>query len=253
MTAPIRRPRADSPGGTSQGRASQDRASRGGTSQGRASQGGASGGGASRGGRGRRADPVRRVAYDVLIAVEQRDAYANLLLPSMLAERGLEGRDAALATELTYGTLRGRGSYDAILGLCSDRRLDRVDPAAARGTPARHPPAAGHPGAPARGRRDVRGPRPRSRRPALGRLRQRGAPQGGDPGPRNLDGGGGPAPRHRPARPSGRPLQPSPVDGAGGGRGAGGGPGGRPGRDGGGPGGGRDPAPGHPVRGARPG
>ena len=64
----------------------------------------------------------------MLIAVEQRDAYANLLLPSMLAERGLEGRDAALATELTYGTLRGRGSYDAILGLCSDRRLDRVDP-----------------------------------------------------------------------------------------------------------------------------
>ena len=79
-------------------------------------------------GGGRRADPVRRLAYDVLIAVEQRDAYANLLLPSMLAERGLTGRDAALATELTYGTLRGRGSYDAILGLCSDRGLDRVDP-----------------------------------------------------------------------------------------------------------------------------
>ena len=64
----------------------------------------------------------------MLIAVEQRDAYANLLLPAMLAERGLTGRDAALATELTYGTLRGRGSYDAILGLCSDRGLDRVDP-----------------------------------------------------------------------------------------------------------------------------
>jgi 16S rRNA (cytosine967-C5)-methyltransferase len=63
----------------------------------------------------------------VLIAVDQRDAYANLLLPSMLTERGLTGRDAALATELTYGTLRGRGSYDAILGLCSDRKLDRVD------------------------------------------------------------------------------------------------------------------------------
>jgi 16S rRNA (cytosine967-C5)-methyltransferase len=81
-----------------------------------------------RSGQGRRADPVRRLAYDVLIAVEQRDAYANLLLPSMLAERGLAGRDAALATELTYGTLRGRGSYDAILGLCSDRGLDKVDP-----------------------------------------------------------------------------------------------------------------------------
>ena len=64
----------------------------------------------------------------MLIAVEQRDAYANLLLPSVLAQRGLDGRDAALATELTYGTLRGRGTYDAILGVCSDRSLDRIDP-----------------------------------------------------------------------------------------------------------------------------
>ncbi len=64
----------------------------------------------------------------MLIAVEQRDAYANLLLPSVLAQRGLDGRDAALTTELTYGTLRGRGTYDAILGVCSDRSLDRIDP-----------------------------------------------------------------------------------------------------------------------------
>ncbi len=128
MTAPIRRPRAASQGGASRDGATRGGASRDGAPRGKAPRGGASGGGGPRGGRGRRADPVRRVAYDVLIAVEQRDAYANLLLPSMLAERGLEGRDAALATELTYGTLRGRGSYDAILGLCSDRRLDRVDP-----------------------------------------------------------------------------------------------------------------------------
>ncbi len=56
----------------------------------------------------------------------ERDAYANLLLPSLLTERGLAGRDAAFATELTYGTLRGRGTYDAILAACSDR--DQLDP-----------------------------------------------------------------------------------------------------------------------------
>jgi 16S rRNA (cytosine967-C5)-methyltransferase len=82
----------------------------------------------ARPGRAGRTDPARRAAYDVLIAVEQRDAYANLLLPSVLAQRGLDGRDAALTTELTYGTLRGRGTYDAILGVCSDRSLDRIDP-----------------------------------------------------------------------------------------------------------------------------
>ncbi len=75
-----------------------------------------------------RSNPVRRVAYDVLWAVDQRDAYANLLLPTLLRERGIEGRDAALATELTYGTLRGLQTYDAILDLCSDRSPGDVDP-----------------------------------------------------------------------------------------------------------------------------
>ncbi|MFC7330292.1 RsmB/NOP family class I SAM-dependent RNA methyltransferase [Marinactinospora rubrisoli] len=72
-------------------------------------------------------DPARRVAYDVLRAVDTRDAYANLLLPAQLRDRGVTGRDAALATELTYGTLRRQGSYDAILDACVDRSLRSVD------------------------------------------------------------------------------------------------------------------------------
>ncbi|WP_433468522.1 RsmB/NOP family class I SAM-dependent RNA methyltransferase [Spirillospora sp. CA-128828] len=76
---------------------------------------------------GRPQDLVRRTAFDVIRAVETRDAYANLLLPARLRDRGLTGRDAALATELTYGTLRGRGTYDAVLALCSDRELRRID------------------------------------------------------------------------------------------------------------------------------
>src|SRR3984893_9268288 len=74
----------------------------------------------------RRADPARRAAYDVLRAVADRDAYANLLLPALLTERGLTGRDAAFATELTYGTLRGRGTYDAMVAASSDRA--QLDP-----------------------------------------------------------------------------------------------------------------------------
>jgi 16S rRNA (cytosine967-C5)-methyltransferase len=70
----------------------------------------------------------RRAAYDVLAAVEDRAAYANLLLPKLLAERSITGRDAAFATELTYGTLRGQGTYDAVLAACSDRPLGRLDP-----------------------------------------------------------------------------------------------------------------------------
>ena len=75
----------------------------------------------------RPADP-RRTAYDVLAAVRDREAYANLLLPRLLADRQLSGRDAALATELAYGTLRGQGTYDAVLATCSDRPLEKLDP-----------------------------------------------------------------------------------------------------------------------------
>ncbi|NHC14040.1 RsmB/NOP family class I SAM-dependent RNA methyltransferase [Motilibacter deserti] len=72
-------------------------------------------------------DPARDTAYEVLRAVRERDAYANLVLPALLRERGLEPRDAALATELAYGTLRGLGTYDAVLAACADRPLTRVD------------------------------------------------------------------------------------------------------------------------------
>ncbi len=72
-------------------------------------------------------DPTRAAAYDALRAVTDRGAYANLVLPSLLRERGLSGRDAALATELTYGTLRAQGTLDAVLTQCSDRPLSTVD------------------------------------------------------------------------------------------------------------------------------
>jgi 16S rRNA (cytosine967-C5)-methyltransferase len=76
----------------------------------------------------RAVDPARQVAYDVLCAVRERDAYANLLLPSTIRRAHLTGRDAAFATELTYGTLRGRGTYDAVIAACANRPLDQIDP-----------------------------------------------------------------------------------------------------------------------------
>jgi len=72
------------------------------------------------------ADP-RRVAYDLLRAVAERGAYANLTLPGMLTERGVVDRERALATELGYGALRAQGTLDAVLGACLDRPLSGVD------------------------------------------------------------------------------------------------------------------------------
>ncbi|HSI92087.1 MAG TPA: transcription antitermination factor NusB [Jiangellaceae bacterium] len=72
-------------------------------------------------------DPARSVAFEVLRSVDERDAYANLVLPGLLRERELTGRDAAFATELAYGTLRGLGTYDAVLADCVDRPLADLD------------------------------------------------------------------------------------------------------------------------------
>lgn len=87
--------------------------------------------GRAQNGRGpnRSVQPARRVAYDVIRAVSDSDAYANLLLPTAIAEAGLDPQDAALATELTYGTLRRRGTYDAIIAGAADRPADAIDPA----------------------------------------------------------------------------------------------------------------------------
>lgn len=73
-------------------------------------------------------DPARRAAFDVLRAVSERDAYANLALPALLAERGINGRDAAFATELTYGACRTRGLLDAVIAAAAGRPIDQIDP-----------------------------------------------------------------------------------------------------------------------------
>jgi 16S rRNA (cytosine967-C5)-methyltransferase len=78
--------------------------------------------------RSRHADPARATAFEVLRAVEQDDAYANLALPAAIRRHHLDKRDAGLATELTYGSLRERGFLDAVITRCVDRPLKRVDP-----------------------------------------------------------------------------------------------------------------------------
>lgn len=78
--------------------------------------------------RHRRADPARTTAHAVLLSVDE-GAYANLELPPALRRARLAGRDAAFATELTYGTLRMQGLYDPVIALAADRPVERLDPA----------------------------------------------------------------------------------------------------------------------------
>ena len=73
-------------------------------------------------------DLARAVAFDVLYRVNVEGTYANLALPKALTEYRLKRRDAAFATEITYGTLRVQGILDIVIAHCSSRPLDSIDP-----------------------------------------------------------------------------------------------------------------------------
>lgn len=69
----------------------------------------------------------RSVAYDLLARVEFENAYANLALPKLLDAAGLSRRDAALAQELAFGTIRWQLFYDEIIEIAAGRPLERID------------------------------------------------------------------------------------------------------------------------------
>lgn len=72
-------------------------------------------------------DQARECAFEVLTAVEEEDAYSNLALPRLLKQRGITGKDAAFATELTYGTIRQQRFYDEILQRAVGREVSELD------------------------------------------------------------------------------------------------------------------------------
>ncbi|WP_084622579.1 RsmB/NOP family class I SAM-dependent RNA methyltransferase [Demequina oxidasica] len=72
-------------------------------------------------------DRARSAAYECILTVTRDDAYANLVMPSILRDAGLSGRDAAFATELAYGTLRMQGLYDEVIAVASKRAPAELD------------------------------------------------------------------------------------------------------------------------------
>ncbi len=70
--------------------------------------------------------PAREVAYDILLRVEQKDAYASELLHGGRLD-ALSPEDSGLATELVMGTLRWRARLDLGIGAVSKEALPKLD------------------------------------------------------------------------------------------------------------------------------
>ena len=73
---------------------------------------------------------IREVAFDLLDRVQSDDAYANLLLPTLVARAKFDSRDAAFVQELAFGTIRNWLLYEKIIEIASSRKIDDVEPAA---------------------------------------------------------------------------------------------------------------------------
>jgi 16S rRNA (cytosine967-C5)-methyltransferase len=71
---------------------------------------------------------AREAAMDVLTRVEQDQAYSNLLLNQTLSKLKLERQEAALATELVYGTIQRLNTIDYFLGRFASKGLERLQP-----------------------------------------------------------------------------------------------------------------------------
>ncbi len=76
-------------------------------------------------------DP-RRLAVEALVRVERDGAYANILLPKLLAKSALTERDRAFATQLVYGTVRMQRSCDWFVSRYALGELDDTVRAALR-------------------------------------------------------------------------------------------------------------------------
>nr|MDA8212834.1 16S rRNA (cytosine(967)-C(5))-methyltransferase RsmB [Clostridia bacterium] len=79
-------------------------------------------------GKVKRRASAREAALQVLHAVEEEGAYANLALNRVLEGQNLNKLDRGLATELVYGTLKWRGKVDWVLSRFLSRPLEKLDP-----------------------------------------------------------------------------------------------------------------------------
>ena len=78
-----------------------------------------------------KAGPVSQARYEalhILVRVERDRAFADIALEHALERARLDARDAALCTEIVYGTLRWRRHLDWRLTPHLNRPLAKLDP-----------------------------------------------------------------------------------------------------------------------------
>lgn len=71
---------------------------------------------------------VRQIAGDILVRVDLKKAYADVLLDRAFQQTSLDSKDRSLLNEIVYGTLRWRGRIDSYLRRLIRRPVEETDP-----------------------------------------------------------------------------------------------------------------------------
>ncbi len=74
------------------------------------------------------AQSSRELAMDVLVRVEQQQAYSNIALNQVLLREKLPRSEAGLVTELVYGTIQRLNTIDYLLTRFLSKGLDKLEP-----------------------------------------------------------------------------------------------------------------------------
>ncbi len=72
-------------------------------------------------------DNARQLALDIICAVLNEGAYANIALNKALRSQKTDDRDRRFVTELVYGTIKAKGTLDWLLSQLSSRPLAKID------------------------------------------------------------------------------------------------------------------------------
>ncbi|MCF6410515.1 16S rRNA (cytosine(967)-C(5))-methyltransferase RsmB [Pseudalkalibacillus salsuginis] len=70
---------------------------------------------------------VREVATDLLLKIDRSQAYSNLLLNQAIRKNKFSGKDAALLTEIVYGTLQRKNTLDYYLKGFIKKPLNKLE------------------------------------------------------------------------------------------------------------------------------
>ena len=71
----------------------------------------------------------RDIAFELVQRVENDDAYANLLLPTLLKRANVDSRDAGFVQEIAFGVIRNKLLYEQIIERASGRKISEIDSA----------------------------------------------------------------------------------------------------------------------------